>query len=169
MPCPVCHNQVPLGSAFCSQCGAPMPTAAAPGPGFTETYAPPPPPGYTPPQAIGASGLSNDAVAAISYITFIPATIFLVLDPYKRVPYIRFHAWQSIGFSVIAFLLHIILTVIQISLHFIPGTFIVFSLIHTLISLALFLVWLFLILKASRGEWFKLPVAGDFALKQSQV
>ena len=49
-----------------------------------------------------------------------------------------------------------------------PGIVLLFSLIHLAIGLGLFIVWLFVILKASKGEWYKLPLIGDFAEKQAR-
>lgn len=177
MQCPTCGNDVDAQSAFCNRCGAAM-TAAAPGTSV------PPPPGYgavphyaeqptaqasyaAPPLAAGP-GLSANAAAAIAYLTIIPAIIFLVLEPYSRIPLVKFHAWQSIGLTVAAILLQIIVSFCEVALHFIPGVFLIFSLVHLVIGLGLFLVWLFAILKASKGEWFKLPVIGDFAEKQAR-
>jgi uncharacterized membrane protein len=40
--------------------------------------------------------------------------------------------------------------------------------INLLIGLGFFIAWLMAIVKASKGEWFKLPVIGDFAMKQAQ-
>ncbi len=37
-----------------------------------------------------------------------------------------------------------------------------------LVSLGMFIVWLMAILKASKGEWYKLPFIGDFAEKQAR-
>ena len=40
------------------------------------------------------SGLSDNAAAGIAYITIIPAIVFLIIEPFKRSPFVRFHAWQ---------------------------------------------------------------------------
>jgi len=61
----------------------------------------------------------------------------------------------------------VIVTVMETMAHFIPGMALLFSLIHLAIGLGLFIVWLFVIVKASKGEWYKLPVIGDFAEKQA--
>ena len=61
-----------------------------------------------------------------------------------------------------------IITIAEMTMHFIPGIILLFSLIHLVIGLGLFLIWLFVILKASKGEWYKLPVIGDFAEKQAR-
>jgi uncharacterized membrane protein len=173
MQCPVCRNEVAPQSAFCNQCGAPL--AAAAGAGV------PPPPSYTnappaystvpPTYAAGppvstASSLSENAAAAIAYLTIIPAVIFLVLEPYSKMPLVRFHSWQSIGLFVAGFLIQTVITIMEIAVHFIPGIVLLFTLIHLAIGAGLFLVWLFIILKASKGEWYKLPIIGDFAEKQ---
>ncbi|WP_353068307.1 hypothetical protein RBB75_12870 [Tunturibacter empetritectus] len=143
----------------------------------------PPPPDYTnvppaystvPPAYVAAppaatnAGLSENAAAAIAYLTIIPAIIFLVLEPFNKMPLVRFHSWQSIGLCVAAFVLQLLISFGEILLHFIPGIVLLFSLVHLVIALGLFLVWLFLIIKASKGEWYKLPIIGDFAEKQAR-
>jgi len=126
-----------------------------------------PPPTYIPP-ASTSSGLSDNLAAALAYVTIIPAIIFLVLEPYNRIPLIRFHSFQSIGFCILAFVLQVILTIAEGLLRFIPGSWMLFSICHLVLGLGLFVVWLIVILKASRGEWYKLPIIGDFAEKQAR-
>jgi uncharacterized membrane protein len=179
MQCPVCHTEVSAQNAFCSSCGAPLaahaagatPTGATPSSGYTDVppaYSSAPPAYAAAPPAATAAGLSENAAAALSYLTIIPAIIFLVLEPYNRMPLVRFHSWQSIGLCVAAFLLQVIVSIAEITMHFIPGIILLFSLIHLVIGLGLFLIWLFVILKASKGEWYKLPFIGDFAEKQAR-
>jgi uncharacterized membrane protein len=55
------------------------------------------------------SGLSDNAAGAIAYITIVPAIVFLVLEPYNKSAFIRFHAWQSIFFSIVAFVVYVAL------------------------------------------------------------
>ncbi len=47
-----------------------------------------------------ASGLSDNAAGAIAYITIIPAIIFLIVEPYNKNSFVRFHAWQSIFLGI---------------------------------------------------------------------
>jgi uncharacterized membrane protein len=165
MQCPACHNEVSPQNAFCNHCGAPMAAAAGAPAGAGTT----PPPTYAvQPAATTGSGLSDNAAAAIAYLTIIPAIIFLVLEPYNKIPFVRFHSWQSIGLCVAAFLLQVCVMILEMMVHFIPGIILLFSLIHLAVGLGLFLVWLFVILKASKGEWYKLPVIDDFAEKQAR-
>jgi uncharacterized membrane protein len=194
MQCPVCHNEVSSQSAFCNSCGAPL---AAGGSASASSSVPPPPnytnvppaytnvppaytnvppaysavpPAYTTaPPVAASSGLSENAAAAIAYLTIIPAIIFLVLEPYNKMPLVKFHSWQSIGLCVAAAVLQVIITIAEMAMHFIPGIVLLFSLVHLVIGLGLFLVWLFIILKASKGEWYKLPIIGDFAEKQARA
>lgn len=173
MPCPVCHNEVSSQSAFCSSCGAPLSPGVGgvpPPPSYTKV---PPaystvPPGYVAGPPIASAGLSENAAAAIAYLTIIPAIIFLVLEPYNKMPLVRFHSWQSIGLGVAAFLIQMVITIMEMAVHFVPGIILLFSLIHLAVGLGIFLVWLFVILKASKGEWYKLPVIGEFAEKQAR-
>ena len=59
--------------------------------------------------------------------------------------------------------------IVQMALHFVPGVWMLFSLIHLVIALLIFVAWLLAILKASKGEYYKLPVIGDFAARQAHV
>jgi uncharacterized membrane protein len=128
----------------------------------------PPPPVYAVPPVAASSGLSENAAGAIAYLTIIPAIIFLIIEPYNRIPFVRFHSWQSIGLCVAAFVLQVVVSILEVMAHFIPGTLLLFSLLHLAVGLGLFLVWLFVIMKASKGEWYKLPLIGDFAEKQAR-
>ena len=143
------------------------------GPGSGQQYPPPPPPpGYTggpgpqyppgaPPPAIG-QGLSSTAAAAISYITFIPAVIFLVMEPYNRDRFVRFHAWQCIALTVIAVVIGIVFAMLTvIGFHVM---FWMLFLVHRLIDLVLFIFWLIALIKASQGQWYKIPIVGDLAI-----
>jgi uncharacterized membrane protein len=111
--------------------------------------------------------LSENAAAALSYVTIIPAIIFLLIEPYNRIPFVRFHSWQSIGLCVGATVLQVLVSVGEGMMHFIPGVVYLFILVHFAIWLGLFALWIMIILKASKGEWYKLPVIGDFAEKQA--
>jgi uncharacterized membrane protein len=182
MQCPACHNEVAPQATFCNHCGAPLaaaapqqppvpPQAAYPPPAYPQ--APPayaaPPQGY--PQAApgaGSSGLSANAAAAIAYITFIPAILFLIIEPYNKTPLVRFHSFQSIGLAVVWFALWVIMMVTSMVLIFMPFIHLLLVPCYFLVGLGVFIAWLVAILKASKGEFFKLPIIGDFAMKQAQ-
>ncbi len=143
----------------------PPPPPPPPGYGAGPGYPPPPPPGgpaynqppYGAPTPAG-QGLSPNAASAIAYLTFIPAIIFLVIDPYKRVSLVRFHAWQCIVLTCVSVAVSILFTILL----FLPLHFLWFT-IHTLINLALFVFWIIAIVKASQGERYHIPIIGPMA------
>jgi len=171
MQCPACHNEVSPQSAFCNHCGAPLAAAAsqaaAAGAG---PAAPPPPPTYAvqPVPATATAGLSDNAAGAIAYLTIIPAIIFLVIEPYNRIPFVRFHSWQSIGLCLASVVLQAIVSVFDAMTHFIPGMHLLYSLLHFAVGIGLFIAWLVALIKASQGQWYKLPIIGDFAERQAR-
>jgi len=175
MQCAVCHNEVASMSGFCPHCGANL-AAAAPAPApAPASYAPPaytaPPQGYPPAQPAASSGLTPTSAAAIAYLTFIPAILFLVIEPYNKTPLVRFHSFQSIGLAVVWFALWFVVFVVSMFFAFIPGfhlLFFFFPILHFGIFAVMFILWLVAILKASKGEFYKLPIIGDFAMKQAQ-
>jgi len=110
-------------------------------------------------------GLSDNGAAAISYVTFLPAIIFLVLPPYNASAYVRFHAWQSILFNVLACAISLGAgMVLAMTVFFAPYTFLVLS---RLIWLCWVLIWIFCVINAFNGKRFKLPLLGAIAEKQA--
>jgi uncharacterized membrane protein len=102
--------------------------------------------------------LSSTAAAAVSYITFIPAVIFLVMEPYSRDRFVRFHAWQCIALTVVWIVIGIIFRVLGFA-----GLHLLWWVIHSFIMLALFVFWLIALVKASQGQWYRIPLVGDLA------
>ena len=144
--------------AFCSSCGAQIPAGASVCPACNRSTAPVAATGQT-------SGLTDNVAGALAYVTIIPAIVFLVLDPYNKNRFIRFHAFQCIFFAVAWCALWIVLSIIA----HIPFLGWLTILIWPLIGLAGFVIWMVLVLKASQGQVFKLPVIGDMAEKQANA
>jgi uncharacterized membrane protein len=114
-----------------------------------------------------SSPLSDNAAGAIAYITFLPAIVFLVLDPYNKSSYVRFHSWQSIFLSIVAFVVYFVLTIVAaISVFFVPF---LLGILNLLIFLACFIVWIVCVVQAVNGKRFKLPVLGALAEKLAGV
>lgn len=118
-----------------------------------------------PPLPSNTGGLSNNAAAGIAYITFIPAIVFLVVEPYNRNPFVRFHAWQSIFLAIAAF-------VINLGLSFVLGIAFAYTpFLHLalwpLIDLAWFVIWILCLINAFNGKRFMLPVIGQLAEQQA--
>jgi len=111
------------------------------------------------------SGLSDNAAGAIAYLTFIPAVIFLIMEPYNRNSYVRFHAWQSI-----------MLTIAVVAVDMVLGFALVFALMFSpflhlaawrVIELFWLAVWLVCMVSAAQGKRFKLPLIGNLAEQQA--
>jgi uncharacterized membrane protein len=141
--------------AFCSSCGAQIAD------GTTACAACSSRPAVTPP--IAAPGLADNVAGMLAYFTIIPAIIFLVLEPYNKNRFVRFHAWQSICFNVAWWILWIGLRIV---VH-IPFLGFLTLLVWPLVGLGGFIVWVILVIKANQGQMFKLPVIGDLAQQQA--
>jgi len=143
--------------AFCPKCGAQLADGAtcarcAAGPGNVPVA-----------QTATGGGLEDNVAGALAYVTIIPAIVFLVLEPFNRKRFVRFHSFQCLFFAFVWTVLWIGLEIIA----HIPFLGWMTILIWPLISLAGFVIWLILVLKAYQGQMFKLPVIGDMAEKQA--
>jgi uncharacterized membrane protein len=100
--------------------------------------------------ANSATGLGKNTEAALSYVLGpISGVAFLVISKDK---FVRFHAMQSIVFSIAGFILNMIL-----------GFTIILALVLPILWIVEFVLWLVLIYKAWQGELYELPVIGKFA------
>jgi uncharacterized membrane protein len=108
-------------------------------------------------------GLADNVAGMLAYVTIIPAIIFLVIEPYNRNRFVRFHAFQSIFFAIAWTALWIALNIVA----HIPFLGWLTILIWPLVGLAGFVIWIVLLLKANQGQMWKLPVIGEMAEKQA--
>jgi uncharacterized membrane protein len=171
--CPQCGAQVAEFARFCNKCGTSLlPTQPAETPAPPLNYQPPnyqQPPNYSqgqmpyqpPYQSPAASAdLKPNVAGMLCYpLSFITGVLFLVLTPYNRDRFVRFHAWQSIFFFVALMISSIVLRII---------------LPWPLEGLFLNVLWLIAVAgtgwgmyKAYHGEQFKLPLVGDLAENQA--
>ena len=123
-----------------------MPASAAfcPGCGWSMTPIPP----------------AERAVAAIAYLTFVPAAVILFLPAFRKNRFVRFHAWQSILLWGVFF----VLTIAALFLSNVAAAM-VFLLFGILASLAMFFLWIVLSVKAWEGERFEVPLFGELAAR----
>jgi uncharacterized membrane protein len=101
---------------------------------------------------------ADRAVAALAYLTLVPAAVLLLLPAYHRSAFVRFHAWQSVllwGTFCLLSMLSLFLSNITAAMAFL--------LFGILASLAMFFLWVVLSLKAWQGELFELPLFGMLA------
>jgi uncharacterized membrane protein len=107
--------------------------------------------------ATATSGLSDNAAGALAYVTIIPAIVFLLVEPYNKKPFIRFHAWQCIFLFIACIAVEFILGIIPI----------IGWIIIPFFGLGILALVIFLIIKASQGSKIVLPLIGPFAEKQA--
>ena len=168
--CGSCGTDV-TGVSWCPKCGTAVVGAAAPAGaaagaapigGATAGTA-----GGSPTPAGGAAaqgGLADNVAGALAYVTIIPAIIFLVIEPFKNIKFVRFHSLQCLFFAGTVFVVEVGLMILSFILAFVQGGFLV-SLLFPLFGLGVFVAWLIMVIKAYQGNQFKLPVIGDMAMK----
>ena len=101
-----------------------------------------------------------NVIAALTYLLgFVTGLIFLYLEPYNQDDFVRFHARQSIGFSVAWFAIGVVFGVFIAVLPHGLGSLLNFLL--TLIDIALAVFWVFLMYKAYNGERYRIPELAD--------
>jgi uncharacterized membrane protein len=148
---------------YCSMCGAQIADGATCAACASRVSAGPA--AAAPAAAAPAQGMTDNVAGMLAYITIIPAIIFLVVAPYNRNRFIRFHSWQNIFFSIAWCVLWMALSIF---VH-IPIFGWLSILISPLILLGGFIVWVVLLIKANQGQMFKLPMIGDMAEKQANA
>jgi len=144
--CPQCRAEMPDAAAFCPGCGRRMIVA---------------------PASVGPAGLLKENVtAALAYVTFIPAIVFLLRKPFKTNHFVRFHSCQSIYLTLAGVVVGIVLRTVFYLLSLIPhgGQLLAWLAIMT-VPLGWLILWLVVVVKAWQGELFKLPVIGHLAEK----
>lgn len=144
--CNMCGAQIADGSSVCAACAARVPAAG-------------------PVPAVAQQGMTDNVAGMLAYITIIPAIIFLVMEPYNRNRFIRFHSFQCLFFAAALIVLHVGLGIFGV----IPGVALLTFPLHMLINVGAFIVWIVLLIKANQGQMYKLPFIGDLAQQQANV
>lgn len=157
--CASCGTQMADNVAFCPNCGKAAGQASGAG-----ASAPPPTP--APPASYGstaapAAPLAENVAGMLAYFTIIPAIIFLLIEPYNRNRFVRFHSFQCLFTFAALIVVRVCLSVVSMIVSFliIP--------LWGLFVLACIALWLLLIIKAYQHQLFKLPIVGDLAEKQA--
>lgn len=119
------------------------------------------------PTPAASSGMTNNVAGALSYITIV-GIVFLFIEPYNKIRFVRFHAFQSIFFCVAAIAIEIAWTILTVILAALSRGFLGLILfpISWLIYLGIVAVWVILVVKAYNNQEFQLPIIGPLAAKQ---
>lgn len=103
------------------------------------------------------SGLSDTAAGALAYVTIIPAIVFLIVEPYNKNSFVRFHAWQCIFLGIAAFAVQVVLSIIPV----------VGWILLPITMVGFLVLWIIALVQALKGNRFKLPVIGKLAEQQA--
>jgi uncharacterized membrane protein len=150
MTCANCHAEIPAGVAFCPQCGAAV-GAAAGAPVVTPV----------PVSTVGTT-LAPNVAGALAYVTIIPAIVFLVIEPFNKDKFVRFHSFQCLFLTVAIIALEILLGIVGGVLGFGLGFGLVWVL-YRLFSLLVLIVVILCAVKAYQGKKLLLPVIGKIS------
>jgi len=155
LQCASCGTQVAETASFCPNCGKAMtrPGSAASAPGQMSAPAP----------AQSHAGLADNVAGMLAYVTIIPAIAFLILEPYNKRRFVRFHAFQCLFFALACVVASFALRILA----FMPVIRWTTLMLWPLLGLAEFILWVICLLKAYQGQMFKLPVIGDLAEEQA--
>ncbi|HSS99898.1 MAG TPA: DUF4870 domain-containing protein, partial [Terriglobales bacterium] len=126
--CSGCGTTIADGTTMCAACSAKAPAATA-------------------------AGTPNDNLTgALAYIPIV-ALIFLLIEPYNKNKFVRFHAFQCLFLAVAWIATWFILMVIPI----------IGWILLPIVGLGFFILLIVLFIKAYQGNMFRLPFIGDLA------
>ena len=146
--CNMCGAQIADGTTTCAACSS-RAGAGAGGAAAVST----------------TGGMADNIAGMLAYVTIIPSIIFLVMEPYNKNRFVRFHSFQNIFFALAWTVMWIALMIVG---HIpILGWLTIF--LWPLVGLAGLVLWIILLLKANGGQMWKLPVIGDMAEKQANA
>jgi uncharacterized membrane protein len=158
--CVSCGTQMADNAAFCPNCGKLGSQASNAGGSASSTPVQPASYGST---GAASAPLAENLAGMLAYFTIIPAIIFLLIEPYNRNRFVRFHSFQCLFTAAALIVLHICLSFISYAL-----PLVMFPILG-LLGLAELALWLLLVIKAYQHEMFKLPIVGDLAEKQANA
>jgi len=126
--------------------------------------------------AKSSTGLDENLAALLSYIaTWLSGLVFFLIEKDSRL--VRFHAMQAILLGaaaavggIVLWVLWVVVTLIFAQIADILGTLagLVMGLLLGVFYLAIVIAWVMCLIKSYQGQYFKLPVLGNFAEKFSQ-
>ena len=145
--CATCGSAVE--GQFCTKCGSKVGAASSAASGATVQ---------------SSAAMADNVASALCYLLgLITGIVFLVVAPYNRNPAIRFHAFQSI-------FLHVACIVVMIGLNIVLGIMHLWGMffVGSLLWLAFFVLWIYMLLQTYQGKTIVLPVIGPIAQQQAR-
>ena len=149
--CTQCGSPVTDADRFCGKCGAPQPahTTAGTGPGAAAT-------GRAHEFLGQMSSRTASLLCYIPMVGWIFAIVVLASARFRHEYNVRFNAFQGLYL----FVGWLIIDWVVSPFFFIPGMPVHFP---NVFKLAMFLLWIFMMIKVNQGETYRLPVVGELA------
>jgi uncharacterized membrane protein len=141
--CSACGGQMADGATTCPACGKSVST----GGGAAAQMAP-----------AQSGGLTTNVAGLLAYLLWIPAIIFLVMEPYNKDKLLRFHCFQSLFLGIASIVIYTILSITVIGLILVP-----------FVMLAYWILAIVGAVKAYQGQKFNIPVLAGIAEKQANA
>jgi uncharacterized membrane protein len=142
--CCQCGKEVGPSDAYCAHCGGRQPSAAKPRSAFL-------------------SRLSSRNASLLCYIPvvgWIPAIVVLASSRFRQDRDVRFHAFQGL-YLFVAWL--IVDWAVGPFFAFFPGHFARTFTVAGILKVVIFATWIFMIIKTSQNETYRLPIFGELA------
>lgn len=156
--CASCGSQVE--GKFCPKCGSAVaggPTSPTGGGAAATSQV----------QPMQAAPMADNVASALAYV-FPINIVFLVITPYNRNPTVRFHSFQSLFLCVACVVLWVAMGIVLGIMASVAGFWSIWPLFW-LVRLAVFGLWLYLVIQTYSGKNVVLPVIGPIAQQQSRV
>lgn len=146
--CCKCGSAVADTDTYCAKCGSRQPGAPAPPPAAHDYL----------------TGISSRTASLLCYVPvvgWLAAIVVLASARFRHDPKVRFNAFQGLYLFVAWLIVDWVLS----PLFHLPYTFGFYHIVPVLMKTAVFGMWIFMIIKTSQDEVFKLPILGDLAEK----
>jgi len=167
--CANCGSSLKEAGALCDSCGTGTTQASVAQPEYAtaggEAVASAPALSST-----ASSGLSNNILGVLCYLLAPLAGIaLLVMEPYKNDRFVRFHAFQSIFFSIAWIAMWIVWGILSAVFGTLSGGLIALITlpIDLILGFAGLAYWIFLMYKAYSGQTPHVPFVGGLAEQQA--
>ena len=149
--CVQCGNQVRDVDRFCGVCGTPQVPA-----GSTAS------PSGPPPDVLSAISARNASlICYIPMVGWVAAIVVLASTRFRHNPEVRFHAFQGLYLFVCWLIVDWVLS--PFLMFPFGGDFGMRLFLPRLLKIAVFGLWIFMIVKISQGQSYRLPVLGELA------
>jgi uncharacterized membrane protein len=114
--------------------------------------------------AASGGGLTDNVAGLLAYLFWPVAVVFLLIEPYNKNKFIRFHCFQCLFLIGAWFVLWFAIIIIAM----VPYIGWIISLLGWLVvGLGGMVVWILLMVKAYQNQMWKLPFIGELAAKQA--